>query len=110
MRIRIFGKPFAITKLAEDRWVDYRVRKILTVDFGKSPKCEWEQTKLTRLHTFLTTGKIDAGATTNRFIMLVMSRDSMKHACALTLERDGIVKMYDSGVDAVLYTNKDGRD
>jgi hypothetical protein len=106
VRMSIFCEPFAVTKLAEDRWVDYRVKKILEVNFGKPPSNKWEQEKLTRLDTFLTQGKIDAGFTTGRYVMLVMFRDFMKHAYAITVDKEGTVAMYDSGDTSVVYTNK----
>lgn len=95
VRMNIFLETFAVTKIADDKWRNYRFKKILQIEFDKATNKEYERENLQRLVRLLEKGEIREGSS-GRFILLVYYTDHCKHAYALCVDKKGVVALYDS--------------
>ena len=107
VRMNIFLETFAVTKISDERWKNYRFKKLMGVEFDKAVHSENEQRNLERLDRLLQYGEISEKSM-GRFVLLIYYLDNVKHAYALCVDKRGVVAVYDSSEAHVLYTNKPG--
>ena len=107
VRMNVFLDTFALTKIDDNLWRNYRFKKLMTLEFDKHRYNPCDEKNLDRLDRLLTKGEIKEGSL-GRFVLLVYFMDHVKHAYALCVDKQGVVAIYDSSESTVLYTNKAG--